>query len=954
MSESPDYSKTVHLPVTEFPMKAGLTAREPKQLEAWEKGGLYEKLRQSRNGGPKWVLHDGPPFANGDIHMGTALNRVLKDLAIRFKSMQGFDAPFVPGWDCNGLPIESKVTRDWPKEEPRTPLNVRKRCRQEAEKWIARQKAQFKRLGTWGDWGHPYITLDPAFEAAELEVYWTLLKSGQIYRGLKPVHWCVFDQTALAEAELEYKPHTSDSIYVKFALDEASRKKLGLDLPAFAVIWTTTPWTLPANLAVAAHPDFDYVAVEVGAEAWLLAEPLRAGVLAKAGLQDGKILWRGKGNALDGFSAAHPFLPRASRLVLAPYVTLDEGTTGLVHTAPGHGAEDYLTGVKYGLEILNPVDAQGRYDAKVGLAALEGLRVTDPQANAAVLELLKKNGALVHAEKLEHSYPHCWRCKNPIIFRATEQWFMSLEKNGLRDRTLAAVNQVSWVNPWGRERITGMVKDRADWCISRQRSWGVPIYMFHCADCGEPHFDQACFDLLAPAVAQGGADVWFERPTDFLPRGARCGKCGGTSFKPETDILDVWFDSGSTHQAVLKARPGLAFPADVYLEGPDQYRGWFQSSLWVSMGVAGQPPYKTVVSHGWVLDEHGKAMHKSAGNVVEPQKVIDQYGAEVVRLWAASENFMEDLGIGPDVLQRTSESYRRVRNTFRWLLGNLADYDPNAEGRAAEPQSSGHGSVARQVGGSAALQPFDRWILSELAKLVETCTKHLETWEFQKFTAAYVQFCAVQLSSLAFDVHKDTLYTLGKDDPRRRSAQAAFYQVLQGLVRLGAPVLAFTCEEVWEAMPAAWKDAESVHLASWPKPDPAWREASLEEEFSLLLEKVRPVVTKKLEEARAGRLIGHPYDAEVSLKVRSKKLNRLVEKYRADLPFLFVVSKVSQEAAAPQDGLVLDPADVTVAATPAVKCGRCWRRPGDVGAHAAHPGLCGRCVDAMESEGVLT
>ncbi len=929
--EQTDYSATVHLPRTDFPMKAGLAEREPLQLKAWEEAGSHRGLRERRRGAPKWVLHDGPPFANGSIHMGHALNHALKDFCVRYKSMRGFDAPYVPGWDCHGMPIEYKVSREWPKGQEKTPAAVRERCRREAEKWIGLQKEQVRRLGLWGDWEHPYRTMDPAFEAAQLDAYFKLYQSGQIYRGLKPVHWCARDQTALAEAELEYAPHHSHAVFVKFALGDAAALEIGRDLPVFALIWTTTPWTLPANLGIAVNANFDYAAYAVDGEAWILAEGLAPAFFAKlnrVGLP--AALWRGKGSRLEGLKARHPFLERDSPLLLAPYVTLDAGT-GLVHTAPGHGADDYATGARYGLPVLAPVDAQGRFTAEAGLPSLTGKSVLEDATNLEVVEILKGRGALAHHEKFEHSYPHCWRCKQPILFRATEQWFMSLERNGLRDKAMEEIGKVRWLNPWGAERLGNMVKDRADWCISRQRAWGVPIYMYYCKACRHPHFSAESHRALRRAVEAEGSGVWLERAMDFLEKGAACEKCGGRDFEPEQDTLDGWFDSGSTHLAVLKAREDLAWPADLYLEGSDQYRGWFQSSLLVAVGTEGAAPYRAVLSHGWVLDEKGRAMHKSAGNVVDPQDVVSRYGADIVRLWAASENFTEDLGLGEDILRRVADSYRRLRNSFRWLLGNLDGFDPGA--RPPEPEK---------------LFPLDRWLLGRLDRLVETCTAHMEAFEFHRFTAAYVQFCAVELSSLVFDVHKDTLYTLSRRDPRRLSALTALYQVLQTLVRLGAPVLAFTCEEVWSAMPQAWKEVPSVHQALWPEPGSRWRDPELEEDFGLLLDVVRPVVTKKLEEARAAKAVGHPYDAEVELSVHSKRLTRLLAKYEKELPGLFVVSKVELKPAAPQDGVALSPDEVAVKKSGQAKCGRCWRRPGDVGSRQEHPALCGRCADALK------
>jgi isoleucyl-tRNA synthetase len=947
--EKVDYSKTVLLPETAFPMKASLAVHEPLRLKAWEESGIYARLREQRRGAPRWILHDGPPFANGDIHMGTALNKVLKDVWIRYKTLRGFDAPYVPGWDTHGMPIEYKISREL-KGKPVTPLELRRLCRAEAEKWVDKQRMQFKRLGVWGDWERPYITMDPAFEAGQFDAYWALLKKGQVYRALKPVHWSWATQTALAEAELEYQEKTSTQVYVKYPLGaESARQVLGLSAEqarsAFAVIWTTTPWTLPASLAITANEKFDYALYAVDGENWLMAKALannvfgalpaladlkgtdRTGALAK--LAEHKI-WEGKGAELETLAARHPFIDRDIRFCLAPYVTSDAGT-GLVHTAPGHGAEDYVTGVRYGLEIFCPVDERGCYTDAVQPPELKGLRVTDPATDQAVLDLLVARGRLVHSEKFKHSYPHDWRSKQPVIFRATRQWFMSLTTNGLRDTVMDATAKVDWINPWGRERFANMMKDRADWCISRQRFWGVPIYMFYCRVCGDERFDEACYLKLKPVVAREGGDAWFDpsRPiSDFLPEGTLCKACGSGDFRKETDTLDVWFDSGSSSISVLRAREDQAFPADLYLEGSDQYRGWFQSSMLVSCAVNGGAPYKAVLSTGWTLDAQGRAMHKSAGNAVDPLKVMDLYGADVLRLWVASEDCTADMTVSDDLFKAVADNYRRLRISFRWLLSILNDFDPS------------HDAVP-----TADLPAFDRWLLARLDGLVEGVTADMEAYQLHKAFSRLQAFCAGELSSLAFDVHKDTLYTLAENDPRRRAAQTAFHQVLLTLLRLAAPVLCFTAEEAWDHLPAGQRQGSGVHFSDWPRTDPSRRDQGLEEDFKVLLELVRPVVTKRLEEARAAKLIGHPYDAEVVLSVHSKKLLRLLNQYLDFLPQLFVVSRVSLGSAAPRDGLALGADEVQVAPREAHKCVRCWRRPGDV---PEEGGICGRCVEALE------
>jgi isoleucyl-tRNA synthetase len=928
MAESPqDYSKTVHLPETAFPMKAGLAESEPERLKKWEAEGAYQALRSARAGRPMWVLHDGPPFANGDIHMGTALNKILKDIVVRYRSMQGFDAPYVPGWDCHGLPIEFKVAKALGAErEKKNAREIRELCAKEAMTYVERQRGQFKRLGVRGDWENPYLTLDPKFEAAQFDVYWKLLSSGQIYRGLKPVHWCVYDQTALADAELEYKEHASTAVYVKFELEAASAAAIAPGKKVFAIIWTTTPWTLPANLAITANERFDYAAYDVDGEIWLVAQGLASRLFEALQRPVPATVWQGRGSQLEDLAAKHPFIERSVRFCCASYVTLDTGT-GLVHTAPGHGTEDYVTGSRYKLDILCPVDAQGRYTDKFEL--MKGKRVTDPETNQIILELLKEKGALIHSDKLEHSYPHCWRCKNPVIFRATEQWFMSLENNGLRTRVLEETKKVQWVTPGGAERFANMMKDRADWCISRQRTWGMPIYMYYCASCKVPHFDEACYKKLRPMVEKEGGDAWFDparKIGDFLPAGAACAKCGSVEFKMERDTLDVWFDSGSSSSAVLKANPAQHFPAELYVEASDQYRGWFQSSMLVSCGVHGQAPYKAVLSHGWMLDAKGQPMHKSLGNVVDPVEVMKRYGADILRLWVSSENVLADLHFGEEILKSVAENYRRLRNSFRWLLGNLKGFDP----AQAVPLPK--------------LEPLDRWLLSQLSVLISDCGKAMDAYELQKSYSRLQGFCSFELSSLVFDIHKDTLYTLAPKDPRRLSAQTALYETLSALTRLAAPVLAFTSEEVWDHMDPKWKDSPSVHLALWPEARPEWRQPELEAEFDLIFSHLMPVVKKRLEEARAAKVIGHPYDAKVLLKIHSKKLVQVLLKYEALIPSLFIVSELALERVAPQDGLTVTPEEVEVSASQNHKCARCWRRPGDV---AAEGGVCGRCKESL-------
>ena len=930
--EKNELSNTVHLPKTEFPMRAGLAKSEPLRVAKWEQEKVYQQLRVQREQSPRWVLHDGPPFANGNIHMGHALNKLTKDFCVRYHSMKGEDAPFVPGWDCHGMPIEHKVVKELENgnEASKDPVRIRELCKKEAAKYIDLQREQFKRLGIWADWENPYITMSAEFESAQLDAYWSLLDAGQIYQGSKPVHWSWGCRTALAEAELEYKDVESPSIYVKFALEKESADRIvETDLPVYAVIWTTTPWTLPANVAIALNEAFEYGAYQIEDEIWILATGL-ANVLFEKIEKNPKLVWQGKGGLFDKMTARHPFIEdRQVLLCLANYVTLEAGT-GLVHTAPGHGQEDYVTGVRYELPVLCPVDEDGRYTDEFAL--MKGRQVSDPKTNQAVLELLLEKKALIYSEMFVHSYPHCWRSKTPVIFRATRQWFISLEENGLREKTMEQISRVHWRNRWGAERFSNMMKDRADWCISRQRYWGVPIYMFYDPD-GKPFFNEDCYKKIKIMIETEGSDAWFAAGADasrFLPDRVPGDR---SAYTKETDTLDVWFDSGSSHLAVLKKRPGLAYPADLYMEGSDQYRGWFQSSMLISVGVNGSAPYKSVLSTGWVLDQKGKAMHKSAGNVIDPLKVMEKYGADILRLWVASEDSTADLGIGDDILKSMADAYRRIRNTFRWLLGNLNEFDPS---RLLKPE---------------AMQPLDQWILSRLSSLVDDCRNSMENCEFHRFYSRYVNFCAVDLSSLAFDIHKDTFYTLARNDERRLSAETAMYHVLLVLVKLGAPVLTFTCEEVWDHMEASWKDADSVHFSKWPEIPADWKNQELENELDVFFSTIRPVVSKKLEDARVAREIGHPYDAQIALNVHSKKIYALLQKYESCLPSWFIVSQVDLQRSAPHDGLVLEADEVEVSATTAIKCARCWRRPGDV---SENSGICSRCSEALKADGQST
>src|SRR5512136_2151037 len=693
-----DYKETLNLPKTDFPMKANLVKKEPEMIERWEKQKLYDKIRETSKGRRKYTLHDGPPYANGHIHMGTAFNKILKDLIVKSRQMAGFDAPYVPGWDCHGLPIEHKVDSELgSRKAGMTQAEVRHYCRKYAEKWIDIQRTEFKRLGVLGEWDNPYLTMAFPYEAIIVREFGRFYLKGSVIKSKKPIYWCISCKTALAEAEVEYEVHTSPSIFVKFPMIS----DLSVDVPALkgkqvsVVIWTTTPWTIPANLAIALHPDLTYVAVDVGGEVYILAEGLLEEVMKKFGIKKYEVLEKFPGKRLEGLKSRHPFLDRDSLIILASYVTLDTGT-GCVHTAPGHGQEDYESGVQYGLDIYSPVDDDGRFTEEVPFFA--GQFVFD--ANGAVNQKLKEVGALLKEEMYEHSYPHCWRTNDPIIFRATEQWFISMEKNGLRKNALRAINEVTWIPPWGKDRIYGMVENRPDWCVSRQRAWGIPITVFYCASCKQPLVNQETIDRVARLFEEKGADVWFEEGTDhLLPEGTRCSQCGEKEFTKETDILDVWFDSGVSYAAVLEKRRELEYPASLYLEGSDQHRGWFHSSLLTSVGTRNGAPYRSVLTHGFVVDGEGKKMSKSAGNVIFPEEVINKLGADVLRLWVSAEDYKDDIKISNEILKRLADAYFRIRNTFRFLLGNLADFNPEGD-RISYPD----------------LHELDRWALHRLQR----------------------------------------------------------------------------------------------------------------------------------------------------------------------------------------------------------------------------------------------
>jgi len=923
-----DYKDTLNLPVTDFPMRAGLPQREPEILSRWEELQLDRRVSEPQPSKPNYTLHDGPPYANGHIHIGHALNKILKDIVVKSRRMQGYYAPYVPGWDCHGLPIELKVDQQLgEKKRTMSKVEIRRECRKYAQQWIDIQRDEFRRLGVLGDWQHPYLTMTDAYEAATARELARFAERGGLYKGKKPVHWCSSCVTALAEAEVEYADHTSPSIYVKFPYQDTL--PAGLEhlagRPLSFVIWTTTPWTIPANLAVALNPELPYVAVESDGELLVMAEGLKDTVFREIGRPAGPVVATFEASVFEGKQCRHPLYDRPSLLVLGDYVTLEAGT-GCVHTAPGHGQDDYLTGLRYGLEIYNPVDDYGRYFPTLELFGGQKVPAVNPQVTAKLLEV----GALLNEGKVSHSYPHCWRCKKPIIFRATEQWFIAMETNDLRGQALKHIEDARWIPHWGRERIYNMIANRPDWCISRQRSWGVPITAFYCTQCGEALADGKVMHHIADLFENGGSDLWFEKDAnELLPSGTTCSGCGASEFRKEMDILDVWFDSGVSHAAVVEQLPQLASPADLYLEGSDQHRGWFHSSLLAAVGTRGTAPYKAVLTHGFVLDQEGRPMSKSMGNVVAPEEVIKKYGAEILRLWVATQDYRNDTRVGDNILQQVSEAYRRIRNTARYILGNIHDFDP-----------------ARDALPHAELLAIDRWALSKLKGLADRVQKAYNDCEFHVLYHAVHNFCAVEMSAFYLDVLKDRLYTAPAGGVARRSAQTAMYTILDTLTRLMAPVLSFTAEEIWGYLPG--ERAESVHLDRFPQLDAALTDTELETRFDQLLA-VRGDVSKQLEQARAAKLIGSGLEARVLLAATAGPLKTLLQAERSELATLLIVSQadVVETLADGTPGEALPGLSIRIERAAGVKCPRCWTYSTGIGSSTEHPEICPRCAEAL-------
>jgi len=917
-----DYGKTLNLPKTDFPMRGGLPEKEPQILEEWQKKDVYNKrLDRNRNSGKKFVLHDGPPYANGGIHVGTALNKILKDIIMRYYDMKGYYTPYVPGWDTHGLPTEQQAIKERGLNRHDTdPVVFRKACKEIAWKYINIQRDAFKRLGVIGDWDNPYISYLPEYEARQIGVFGEMAKQGCIYKGMRPVYWCPSCETALAEAEIEYAEDTTNSIYVKFPMTDDKGKLRGivdsLD-NLYVVIWTTTTWTLPGNMAICLNPGFVYAVIETGGERYIIAKDLIESVAAAAGIKEYRILGEIMGSELEYTVCRHPFLDRDSLVIVGDHVTLDAGT-GCVHTAPGHGAEDFEVCRNYPeLKTLVPVDDKGCLTKDAG--PFEGLFYE--KSNKAILQLLREKNLLLAEETIIHQYPHCWRCKDPIIFRATEQWFISINK--FKDAALKAIKDVRWIPKWGEERISKMVEDRGDWCISRQRLWGVPIPIFYCNDCGREIIDDVTIKAVQDLFAKEGSDAWFAHDaSEILPEGYTC-SCGGRSFRKEQDIMDVWFDSGSSHAAVAEPNPDMGWPVDMYLEGSDQHRGWFQSSLLTAVATKGRAPYREVLTHGYVVDGQGKKMSKSLGNVIDPMDVCKQYGADILRLWVSSSDYKTDIRISNEGFKQLSESYRKIRNTARFLLGNIYDFNPSEH------------SVP-----FAEMEELDRWALMKLNRLVDKIEKAYSEYDFHVMLYAIHNFCTVDMSSFYLDVTKDRMYASKADSRERRSGQTAMYIILDTLTRLLAPVLVFTSEEIWKYFPHGENDnPESVMLNDWPEVRPEYEDQALAEKWDRILE-VRETVLKALEDARNEKLIGQSLQAKVVLKA-GKPLYDFLESVKELLPTVFITSQVELEF---MDGKGLE---AVVKLADGQKCERCWVYSETVGHSHDHPTLCNRCANTI-------
>lgn len=938
-----DYKDTLNLPKTSFPMRGNLPQNEPKLVEKWEKDQVYFQLLDANKGQPQFILHDGPPYANGNIHIGHALNKVLKDIIVKYWAMTGLSSPYVPGWDCHGLPIELQVEKNIgrAKKQAMNKADVRRLCKEYAEKYISIQREEFKRLGILGDWERPYRTLDPSYEAQEIRELGKFVASGTLFRKKKPVYWCASCVTALAESEVEYEEHVSQSLYVKFPVKDPREKFPADTLGTYFVIWTTTPWTLPANQAIAVHPKFVYRRVKTPQGELIFGQELISNVIKDLGLEPDNYEIRAgawTGAELEGIICRHPWLERDSKVILGDFVTKDQGT-GCVHIAPGHGQEDYELGMRYGLEVMAPVDAEGRFTAEAGDLKGDSVFKVDPK----IIQKLADRGTLLKQKALAHSYPHCWRCKKPVIFRATEQWFISMEKNRLREAALNAVEQVRWVPPWGKDRIRGMLESRPDWCISRQRSWGVPIPAVYCRNCNDAILTQEFCEHIAGIFEKEGSDAWFTRPiAELVPPSLTCAGCGGKDFFREEDILDVWFDSGVSHAAVVEIDPRLGGRADLYLEGSDQHRGWFHTALLTSVATRGRAPYESVLTHGFTLDGKGRKMSKSMGNVIAPQEITKKFGAEILRLWVSAEDYREDVRISDEILNRLVEAYRRLRNTARFLISNLYDFNPTED--AVSPRE---------------FDELDRWILHRTETLLSRCREAYEKYEFHVVYHSLNNFCSVDLSAQYLDIVKDRLYCAGAKSTQRRAAQTTMHRILDVLVHLMAPVLSFTAEEIWTYVPDKERLPDSVFLSKIPQPHAASLNRELADKWDRIFQE-RGEVLKALEEARSKGIIGHSLDAKIVLVSQNGAPNSLLrdlikfDKGRTQDVLIVSQAEISNSSTSDNTDLSSYTAEllncqITVSKAEGVKCERCWKYDTEVGKDSAHPTLCSRCAAVLKS-----
>jgi isoleucyl-tRNA synthetase len=916
-----DYGKTLNLLQTDFPMRGNLPQAEPGMQEHWEEIDIYSKVQESRKGKPKFILHDGPPYANGDIHIGHALNKVLKDIIVRFKTMQGYDAPYVPGWDTHGLPIEQAVANNDKIDRKKMSVHeFREYCKDYALQSVERQKAQFKRLGVRGDWNNPYITLQPKYEAQQIRVFGEMVNKGYIYKGLKPVYWSPSSESALAEAEIEYQDKTSTSVYVAFQVKDGKGK---LPEDASIVIWTTTPWTLPANLGISLHPDFEYALVEVEGKKYVVAQGLLEAVSKEIGWTDVKVLSQIKGSELEHVLCQHPFYDRTSLVMVGDHVTLEAGT-GCVHTAPGHGEDDFVIGQRYNLGVLCPVDDQGHFTAEA--PGFEGMFYD--KGNKVITEMLKESGHLLHMSLIQHQYPHDWRTKKPVIFRATEQWFASVDK--FREEMLEEIKKVKWTPAWGEVRLHNMIADRGDWCISRQRVWGVPIPIFYGRNSNVPLVNKETIEHVAQIFEREGSNAWFQKDaSELLPEGTVCPISGDTEFRKETDIMDVWFDSGSSHVAVLETRDELEWPADLYLEGSDQYRGWYNSSLITGVAVHGQSPYKGILSHGFTLDGEGRKMSKSLGNTIDPNKVCDKLGADILRLWVSSVDYQSDVRISDNILNQITEVYRKIRNTLRFLLGNLSDFNPTAD-RVAPDQ----------------MNELDRFALARLNRMTDRVIKAYDAYEFHIVYQSVHHFCAVEMSAFYLDIIKDRLYASAPSDSGRKAAQTVLYDALTVITKLIAPILPHTADEVWKYIPGT--ELDSIQLSELPEVDTTLFDEKMESKWEQFIV-VRDDVLKALEDARKEKMIGNSLGAAVHLYPNAEQAQLLAG--LEQLEQLFIVSAVEVHEAgktAPEGSRSSKGLSVQVKIAEGEKCERCWNVTKDVGLDADHPTLCKRCAEVIK------